>query len=66
MAFTPPESYIAYAFTKKGGDLERVDVPWRDPQAGELVARVLACGVCARYIHARSHDIVPALTPRPQ
>jgi D-arabinose 1-dehydrogenase-like Zn-dependent alcohol dehydrogenase len=50
MTFTPPTSYIAYAFTKKGGDLERVEVPWKDPQAGEIVAKVLACGVCGRHV----------------
>lgn len=46
--FTPPKSYKAYAFTKVGGDLEPVTVPWKDPEHGEVVLKVLACGICAR------------------
>ncbi|RDX57414.1 GroES-like protein [Lentinus brumalis] len=41
-----PDSYTAYAFTKKGGKLEKITVPWKDPQQGEIVVKVLACGVC--------------------
>ncbi|KAI0714335.1 GroES-like protein [Cerioporus squamosus] len=41
-----PDTYTAYAFTKKGGKLNKVTVPWRDPQHGEIVVKVLACAVC--------------------
>lgn len=42
-----PDTYKAYAFLEKGGDLKPIDVTWRDPQSGEIVVKVLACGVCA-------------------
>lgn len=43
-----PDSYTVYAFTQKGGRLEKIVVPWRDPQQGEIVVKVLACAVCGR------------------
>lgn len=43
-----PESYKAYAFKEKNGKLEEITVPWKDPQAGEAIIKVLACGVCGR------------------
>lgn len=46
-----PKAYKAYAFLEKGGDLHPIDVEWKDPQVGEIVIKVLACGVCARYVH---------------
>ncbi|TFK81304.1 GroES-like protein [Polyporus arcularius HHB13444] len=49
-----PDSYIAYAFTKKGGNLEKLSIPWKDPQPGEVVIKVLACAVCG------SDEQVPA------
>ncbi|EIW63877.1 GroES-like protein [Trametes versicolor FP-101664 SS1] len=42
-----PASYTAYAFTEPGGDLQKITVDWRDPHEGEVVLKVLACGVCA-------------------
>ncbi|KAI0916040.1 hypothetical protein AcV5_003487 [Taiwanofungus camphoratus] len=42
-----PKTYKAYAFLEKGGDLHPIDVKWKDPQVGEIVIKVLACGVCA-------------------
>ncbi|EED78060.1 predicted protein [Postia placenta Mad-698-R] len=45
-----PDTYKAYAFLEKGGDLKPIDVTWRDPQSGEIVVKVLACGVCARHV----------------
>ncbi|KAI0359967.1 GroES-like protein [Trametes cingulata] len=41
-----PGSYTAYAFTEVGGKLHKITIPWRDPQDGEIVVKVLACGVC--------------------
>ena len=52
-----PESYTAYAFIKPGGKLERITVPWRFPEDGEIVVKVLACGVCG--------TCVPLLPTRP-
>ena len=44
-----PSSYTAYALTERGvGKLEKITVPWKDPQANEVVVKVLACGVCGR------------------
>lgn len=47
-SFTPPKTYTAYAFKEKGGKLEKVIVDWKEPGPGEVVVKVLACGVCAR------------------
>lgn len=47
---THPASYTAYAFTEPGGDLQKITVAWRDPYEGEVVLKVLACGVCATYV----------------
>lgn len=44
-----PETYRAYAFLEKGGELKPIEVQWKDPEQGEIVVKVLACGVCARY-----------------
>ena len=41
------QSYTVYAFTRAGGPLEKVTVEWKDPLPGEVVVKVLACGVCA-------------------
>jgi len=51
-----PQTYKAYAFTEKEGKLEKIDVPWKDPEEGEIVAKVLACGVCG------SDEMVPEQT----
>ncbi|GBE84465.1 Alcohol dehydrogenase patD [Sparassis crispa] len=42
-----PKTYKAYAFTEKGGQLKAITVDWTYPQEGEIVVKVLACGVCA-------------------
>ncbi|OCH95672.1 GroES-like protein [Obba rivulosa] len=42
-----PETYKAFAFTEKGGQLQEMQVEWKDPKPGEIVVRILACGVCA-------------------
>ncbi|KAL4252211.1 hypothetical protein ABKN59_005546 [Abortiporus biennis] len=41
-----PKSYTAYAFTEKGGNLVKKTVDWKDPKPGQVVIKVLACGVC--------------------
>ncbi|KAL4246200.1 hypothetical protein ABKN59_009293 [Abortiporus biennis] len=41
-----PDSYVAFAFTEVNGGLERIVVPWKDPQPGQVVVKVLACGIC--------------------
>ncbi|KAM5541041.1 hypothetical protein V8D89_005352 [Ganoderma adspersum] len=46
LALPHPDTYTAYAFFEKGGELQKVTVPWRDPEEGEVVVKVLACGVC--------------------
>ncbi|KAI0830828.1 GroES-like protein [Trametes gibbosa] len=42
-----PDSYTAFAYVEPHGELQQITVPWKDPQVGEVVVRVLACGVCA-------------------
>lgn len=41
-----PTCYTAYAFLEPGGKLQKLTVPWRFPSPGEIVVKVLACGVC--------------------
>ena len=57
-----PDSFTAWAFTKVGGQLEKVSLPWKDPQEGQIVVKVLACGVChsdryVQQVHLR--DVFP-------
>ncbi|KZT64746.1 GroES-like protein [Daedalea quercina L-15889] len=42
-----PKSYKALAFTEKGGNLTPITFDWHDPEPGEVVVKVIACGVCA-------------------
>ncbi|KAH9854323.1 GroES-like protein [Lenzites betulinus] len=58
-----PDSYTAFAYQEVGGDLQQITVPWRDPQAGEIVLRVLACGVCATDVVVAS-GALPFPLPR--
>lgn len=45
-----PGAYKAAQISKKGGDFELVDVRWKDPEAGQVVVKVLACGICLRCV----------------
>lgn len=51
-----PKSYIAYRFEEAGGPLKKAEVEWKDPKAGEVVVKVLACGVCARCLVHHSYN----------
>jgi len=42
-----PNSFTAYRFEELNGNLKKVTVPWKDPEQGQVVVKVLACGVCA-------------------
>ncbi|TFY62302.1 hypothetical protein EVJ58_g3942, partial [Rhodofomes roseus] len=42
-----PKSYKAYGFTEKGGPLKPITFDWHDPEQGEVIVKVVACGVCA-------------------
>ncbi|KAI0355019.1 GroES-like protein [Trametes cingulata] len=44
---TLPMSYAAFAFTERGGALQGIRVAWKDPGEGQVVLKVLACGICA-------------------
>jgi hypothetical protein len=61
MTFVPPKTYTAYAFTRAGGKLEKLSVDWKDPNAGEIVVKVLACGVCHRFVYRRRYIILRRL-----
>lgn len=43
-----PKTYKAFAFIEKGGALKPITFDWHNPGPGEVVVKVLACGVCAR------------------
>ena len=45
-----PENYVVYRFEEKDGDLKRAVVPWKEPKAGEVIVKVLACGICGTYV----------------
>ncbi|KAI0079176.1 GroES-like protein [Panus rudis PR-1116 ss-1] len=60
-----PDSYKAYAFTEKDGDLKPITVPWKDPEPGEVVVKVLACGVCAGDEIVK-HQLFPVPTGYPR
>ncbi|PCH38415.1 GroES-like protein [Wolfiporia cocos MD-104 SS10] len=57
-----PDSYKAYAFLEKGGPLVPITFEWKDPQPGEIVVKVLACGhqtvPAVRYPIVPGHEIV--------
>ncbi|KAI0722069.1 chaperonin 10-like protein [Fomitopsis betulina] len=42
-----PKTYKAFAFIEKGGALKPITFDWHNPGPGEVVVKVLACGVCA-------------------
>lgn len=44
-----PKSYVCYRFEELNGKLKRAVVDWTEPKEGEVVVKVLACGVCGRY-----------------
>lgn len=44
-----PKTFKAWAYLKSGGGLTQIDLEWKDPQPGEIVVKVLACGICGRY-----------------
>lgn len=62
MTTSHPRTYTAYAFKKKDGDLEKVEKQWKEPEHGEIVVEVLACGVCGRC--ARFHSASNYHLPR--
>ena len=49
-----PSSFTAWAFTERSETLTRLTVPWKDPAEGQLVIKVLACGVCGTYVSPSS------------
>ncbi|KAJ3554090.1 hypothetical protein NM688_g3285 [Phlebia brevispora] len=48
MASAPslPKSYTVYRFDEAGGPLVKAQASWKDPKPGEVVLKVLACGMC--------------------
>ena len=55
-----PATYIAYRIEELGGNLKKAEVAWSDPKDGQIVVKVLACGVCASYVDSLS--LLPLLT----
>lgn len=41
-----PETYTAYRWEEVNGSLKKVQLAWNDPAPGQVVVKVLACGVC--------------------
>ena len=46
-ALTHPATYTAWAIEERNGPLKKDTVEWKDPAEGEIVIKVLACGICA-------------------
>lgn len=49
-----PDSFTAWAFTERSEVLTKITLPWKDPAEGQLVIKVLACGVCGTYVLSNS------------
>ncbi|PCH35417.1 GroES-like protein [Wolfiporia cocos MD-104 SS10] len=64
MSFAPPKTYKAYAFKERGGKLEEIELEWQDPKAGEVVVKVLACGVCASDTCVQTQAFPSVVYPR--
>ncbi|KAJ3554970.1 hypothetical protein NM688_g2828 [Phlebia brevispora] len=58
-----PENYVVYRFEEKDGDLKRATVAWKEPKKGEVIVKVLACGICGTDDHVRS-QFFPTGFPR--
>ncbi|CAL1713539.1 unnamed protein product [Somion occarium] len=56
-------TYKAYAFLQAHGNLQPISIPWKDPQANQVVVKVLACGVCAGD-EVVQHQSFPTGLPR--
>lgn len=56
-----PLTYKAWSFPEKDAKLEEIIVQWKDPAPDQVVVKVLACGVCGRYviIHLPLHHCPP-------
>lgn len=60
---THPKTYKAIQVKKAGAPLEVSEVEWKDPQHGQVVVKVLACGVC-HSDGAVIHQHMPTGLPR--
>jgi len=40
-----PNEFRAARIPQQGGEIELQTVPWRDPAEGEVVVKVIACGI---------------------
>jgi len=58
--FAPPKFYRAAAVTAVG-KLELIDVEWKEPQPGQVVLKVDACGICRRCGHRRIAISLPKI-----
>ncbi|KAI1790965.1 GroES-like protein [Ganoderma leucocontextum] len=58
-----PASFTAWAFTERSELLTKISVPWKDPAEGQLVIKVLACGVCGTD-QALTTGTLPVPLPR--
>lgn len=59
-----PESYTVYRWEEAMGPLVKAELPWKEPKEGEVVVKVLACGVCGTYVSGSSS--YPSLLKRIQ
>ncbi|PIL31264.1 hypothetical protein GSI_05962 [Ganoderma sinense ZZ0214-1] len=58
-----PASFTAWAFTERSEVLSKVTLPWKDPAEGQVVIKVLACGVCGTD-QALTTGALPVPLPR--
>ncbi|KAI0800521.1 chaperonin 10-like protein [Fomes fomentarius] len=59
-----PTSYTAWSFNEHGGSLKKIHVQWKHPADGEVVLKVLACGICGTDKTVVSDGILPVPLPR--
>ena len=53
----------AMVLKRSGGPLEWTELPDREPAAGEIRARVSACGVCRTDLHVLDGDLPDTVLP---
>lgn len=63
-----PSSFKAARIPRQGGEIELQDVKWQDPQMGEVVIKVMCCGIAPSLVLLLSlslHSNAELTTERP-
>ena len=58
-----PDKMLAMVLEKPGAPLEAREIPVPEPVAGEVLLRVLACGVCRTDLHIVDGELASPKLP---